>query len=458
MLGSAKQHGDCRRGARSVTLKLANGVNSCFLISNLHPSTGDNHIAVSGLTIDGNMLNQLPSGSQRTGCVFFERAQYFWIENNELINCYNYGVEAVGQSQYGWVRGNRIDGTLAGSGVLFGNGPLSTDSTGAIAEVYDMWAEDNWVGNTTADCLFATGSNTAGAYGTARVHFKNNTLWNCGDVSIEMGDSLRDAEAVGNIIQVAPAQNLTSIARAANVVTATLAAPCNQYSGAAPFTVASVTYAGATAFNGNFTLTSVARTASTCTLTWTQTGENGTGSAGLMVRRGNLALLSRSGLNHSLTANVVNGNSAGQQGCEMAWGNTGDNGPRDQNVSFDNVCNNTGGDAFTVNAASAGQVTQVAHKSKFDGTLGNDYALSANASGLRIQSNGYVSTGNAFAGLTFNQTNDLYFRANTGNFVKLISTVGVGLSTADFTPTSMLHVRTGGNASDLTLEATVATN
>src|SRR5581483_10201094 len=184
------------------TLKLANGVNSCFVISNLHPSTGDNHIAVTGLTIDGNMLNQSPSGSQRTGCVFFERTQYFWIENNELLNCYDFSVEALGQSQYGWVRSNRIDGTLQGSGILFGTGPLSTDSTGAISEAYDMWAEDNWVGNTQADCMFTTGSNTAAAYGPARIHFKNNTLYNWGDVSIEIGDSSRDSEAVGNIIQM----------------------------------------------------------------------------------------------------------------------------------------------------------------------------------------------------------------------------------------------------------------
>jgi hypothetical protein len=440
------------------TLKLANGVNSCFVISNLHSSTGDNHIAVTGLTIDGNMLNQSPTGSQRTGCVFFERVQYFWVEDNELLNCYNYGVEAFGQSQYGWVRGNRIDGTLAGSAVLFGNGPLSTDGTGAIAEAYDIWADDNWVGNTSADCLFATGSNTAGSYGTARIHFKNNTLSNCGDVSIEMGDSSRDSDAVGNMIQMPPAQALTSISRAANVVTATVAAPCNQYSAVAPFTISGVTYAGATSFNGNFTLSSVTRPAFSCTLAWAQTGENGTGGAGLIVRRGNLALLSRSGLNHSFTANVVNGNNAGQQGCEMAWGNTGDNAPRDENVNFDNVCNNTGGDAFTVVAATAGQVTQVVHKSKFDITLGNDYVISANAVGLRIQSNGYLSTGNAFGGLSFNQTNDINIRANPGNFVKLISSAGVGVSTADFNPTSMLHIRTGGNASDLTLEATVATN
>ncbi|HZS28621.1 MAG TPA: hypothetical protein VFB76_15445 [Candidatus Angelobacter sp.] len=255
-----------------------------------------------------------------------------------------------------------------------------------------------------------------------------------------------------------PAQALTSISRSANVVTATLGAPCNQYNGVAPFTVSGVTYGGATAFNGNFTLATVAHGASSCTLTWAQTGENGTGSAGLIVRRGNLALLSRSGLNHSFTANVVNGNSAGQQGCEMAWGNTGDNGPLDENVNFDDVCNNSGGDAFTVAAATSGQVTQILHKSKIVGTTGNDYVISSFALGLRLLSNGYISSGNAFAGLSFNQTNDINLRAGTGSFVKLISTAGIGIATADFTPAAMVHVKTGGNANDLTLEATGASN
>ncbi|HKV93058.1 MAG TPA: hypothetical protein VJW20_10975, partial [Candidatus Angelobacter sp.] len=437
------------------TLKLANGVNSCFVVSNLHPSTGDNHIAVTGLTIDGNMLNQSPTGGQRTGCVFFERTQYFWIENNELLNCYNFSVEALGQSQYGWVRSNRIDGTLQGSGVLFGTGPLSTDSTGAIAEAYDMWAEDNWVGNTQADCLFATGSNTSGAYGTARVHFKNNTLFNCGDVSIEVGDSSRDSEAVGNIIQMPPAQALTSISRSANVVTATLAAPCNQYSGVAPFTVSGVTYGGATAFNGNFTLSTVSHGASSCTLTWAQSGENGTGSAGLIVRRGNLALLSRSGLNHSFTANVVNGNSAGQQGCEMAWGNSGDNGPKDENVNFDDVCNNSGGDAFTVAAATSGQVNQIAHKSKMENTSGNDYVISSNSQHLRLYSNGFLSSGTAQAGIAFAQSDNFAIAPTPGGNIQLAAQTAVG---GQFTPTTTLHVRSTGNFQEETIEATTAGN
>lgn len=438
------------------TLKLANGVNSCFAISNLHPSTGDNHIAVTGLTIDGNMLNQSPTGSQRTGCVFFERAQYFWIEDNELLNCYNYGVEALGQSQYGWVRGNRVDGTLLGSGVLFGTGPLSTDGTGAIAEAYDMWAEDNWIGNTQADCLFTAGSNTAAAYGTARVHFKNNTLFNCGDVSIEIGDSSRDSEAVGNIIQMPPAQTLTSISRAANVVTATLAAPCNQFSGVAPFSVSGVAYAGATAFNGTtFTLSSVSHGVSSCTLTWAQTGENGTGSGGLIVRRGNLALLSRSGLNHSFTTNVVNGNSAGQQDCEMAWGNTGDNGPRDENINFDDVCNNSGGDAFTVAAAAAGQVNQIVHKSKAENTSGSDYVISGNTQHLRLNSNGFITSGSAQAGTAFAQSDNFAIAPTPGGNIQLAAQTAIG---GQFTPASTLHVRSTGNFQEAILEATTAAN
>ncbi len=438
------------------TLRLANGVNSCFVISNLHPSTGDNHIAVTGLTIDGNMLNQSPTGSQRTGCVFFERTQYFWIENNELLNCYNFSVEALGQSQYGWVRANRIDGTLAGSGVLFGNGPLSTDGTGAIAEVYDMWAEDNWIGNTADDCLFTTGSNTAAAYGTARVHFKNNTLSNCGDVSIEIGDSSRDSEAVGNIIQMPPPQALTSISRAANVVTATLAAPCNQYITAAPFTVSGVSYAGATAFNGTtFTVSTVTHGVSSCTLTWAQTGENGIGSGGLIVRRGNLALLSRSGLNHSFTANVVNGNSAGQQGCEMAWGNSGDNGPRDENVNFDDVCNNSGGDAFTTTAATSGQVNQIVHKSKIENTSGNDYVIGTNTQHLSLYANGFITAGSAQVGTSFAQSDNLAIAPTSGGNIQLAAQTAVG---GQFTPSTTLHVRSTGNFQEAILEATTAGN
>lgn len=448
------------------TLKLANGVNSCFVISNLHPSTGDNHIAVTGLTIDGNMLNQSPTGSQRTGCVFFERTQYFWIENNELLNCYNFSVEALGQSQYGWVRSNRIDGTLQGSGVLFGTGPLSTDSTGLISEAYDMWAEDNWIGNTQADCLFTTGSNTLSAYGTARIHFKNNTLFNCGDVSIEIGDSSRDSEAMGNIIQMPPAVSISgTISRSSNVVTATFTCTWSSdlscltaFMAGAAFRIAGVTDG---TFNGSFTVLTVNYL--TNTLTWAQVAGNASSSGGTAIRTGNQALLSRSSLNTDFKGNVVNGTgSASDNGCEMTWHNIGgtnpDNAPKTENISWDDICNAMGGTAFKIVADTAGSVTQVKHASKFDGTVGNDYIMATNQLNVRLMSGGYFTAGSAFAGASFNQSNDLNFEPGSGQFEHMFRNMGISNNGSTFMPSAPVHVQTGGNFADILTEATVDAN
>jgi hypothetical protein len=78
-----------------------------------------------------------------------------------------------------------------------------------------------------------------------------------------------------------------------------------------------------------------------------------------------------------------------------------------------------------------------------------------------LDSGGYKSSGNAFAGTSFNQTNDLNFHPNSGSAAKFIfsaTTIGLGLSNADFTPTALLDIKSGSGGPDVIIEQSADSN
>lgn len=460
------------------TIKFASAVNNGYVIENCHGAGGDDHITIRNLTLDNNALNQSPNlgAGQRTGGIRFNNVKYFWIEDNEILNAYDHHIDVQGFSQFGWIRNNHIDGSILGSGILIGNGPTSISHVTGT-EAYDMFAEGNSISNVGGgDCLFSTGSDTTSAYGTARIHFKNNTLFNCGDVGIEIGDSTRDSEATGNILNIAPSLTITSVVRASNVVTATVSCPWSSttamgcltaFGVGAPFTVAGVT-------DGTFNLTSCDPSVPNCftvasvnyaanTFTYAQTAANSTSSGGTITRAGNAALLMRASLNVAFMGNIINGNPiASAQDCEFAWHAAGDNSPAANNGSWNNVCNSVGRNGFTTAADASGTVTQQNNQTKFLNTHTNDYVLSSNNLAVRLLGgSGYISGGNAFAGISFNQSNDLEFRPGSTNFARFVfgdTAHGLLLSNVSGNCTNLFCVSSASGGTDSFFKQTVDGN
>ncbi|HET9283175.1 MAG TPA: glycosyl hydrolase family 28-related protein [Candidatus Angelobacter sp.] len=182
-------------GAGPATIiQLANGVNSQYAITNTHAATtGDTNIVIRDLIIDGNKANQAPTGGQRTGCIQFTKVTGGAVLRTECRNGYNNIVQILDGCSLIFIEDNYVHDNTQGNGIVVGTLPMTIG-------ISDVFIRGNRVGPvTSADAIFTLGY-IGSSYACNRIVIADNSVYDTGDVSIEIGVGSTNVSCTGNRI------------------------------------------------------------------------------------------------------------------------------------------------------------------------------------------------------------------------------------------------------------------
>jgi hypothetical protein len=175
----------------ATIIRLANGVNSQYVIVNSDTTIGNSNIVIHDLVLDGNKANQSPTGSQRTGCIQLKKVIGAAVFRTECRNAYNNIVQVLDGCSFIYIEDNYVHDNTQGNGIVVGTLPMTIG-------ISDVFIRGNRVGPIgAADAIFTLGY-IGGTYACNRIVIADNSVFDTGDVSIEIGVGSTNVSCTGN--------------------------------------------------------------------------------------------------------------------------------------------------------------------------------------------------------------------------------------------------------------------